>query len=237
MSLLGRPRAPAIFYSARMSEPTRAPVVEGFTLGPFATNCYLVRVPPLRECWLIDAGFEPAEMIARVRQLDLSVVAIILTHAHVDHVAGLAEAKHAFPDTPVLIHSAEAAWPADPALNLSAAYGVPIAAPGPDRLLEGGETLTLGESTWSVRHTPGHSPGGITLHHAPRAGAGVAIVGDTLFAGSIGRFDLPGGDEQALYRSIRQALYTLPEDTRVFPGHGPATTIGAEKATNPYVRV
>ncbi len=208
-------------------------LVEAFTLGPFATNCYIVREPAGAECWIVDASFEPGAMIERVQALSLRVAAIVLTHAHVDHVAGLGEVKAAFREAPILIHAAERDWPADPMLNLSAAMGEPVSAPAPDRLLEGGEDLTLGASRWRVIHTPGHSPGGITLHCAE---AGTAIVGDTLFADSIGRFDLPGGDEKTLLRSIRELLYTLPDDTVALPGHGPSTTIGREKRSNPYVR-
>lgn len=210
-----------------------SPVVEGFALGPFATNCYILRDPPGRDCWIIDASFEPAELIERIRQLELDVKAVILTHAHVDHIAGLFEVRAAFPDAPIVIHEAEKHWNADARHNLSLAYGEPIVGPPPDRTLQGGETLELGRSRWSVLHTPGHSPGGLTLHCAE---ARIAIVGDTLFAGSIGRFDLPGGDEKTLVRSIRSILYTLPDDTRVYPGHGPPTTIGVEKSTNEHVR-
>lgn len=110
---------------------------------------------------------------------------------------------------------------------------MPVTTPGPDRTLEGGEELTLAGTTWRVLHTPGHSPGGITLVHDA---SNTAIVGDTLFAGSVGRSDFPTSDPDALVRSIRDTLYALPDDTRVLPGHGPATTIGREKRSNPFVR-
>jgi glyoxylase-like metal-dependent hydrolase (beta-lactamase superfamily II) len=134
---------------------------------------------------------------------------------------------------PVWGHGAEAAWLNDPVLNLSAMMGMSVTAPGPDRLLAEGEWLTLGDSRWLVLHTPGHSPGGVTLWC--EAG-GVAIVGDSLFAGSVGRTDFPGSDPAVLERSIRGKLYVLPDSTKVLPGHGPATTIGREKKSNPYVR-
>ena len=134
---------------------------------------------------------------------------------------------------PVVVHEAEASWLGDPALNLSLALGQGFATTGPDRTLAGGETLSMGGVDWRVVHTPGHSPGGITLYSPDLA---TAIVGDTLFAGSIGRSDFPTSDERTLHRSIRESIYTLPDDTVVLPGHGPPTTVGREKRTNPFVR-
>jgi glyoxylase-like metal-dependent hydrolase (beta-lactamase superfamily II) len=214
-------------------------VIEGFPLGPFETNCYLVYVPGSegetrgRGCWVVDASFEPGPMIERVRELGLSPRALVLTHAHVDHIAGVDEVLAAFPGTPVAIHSAEREWLSNPALNLSIGMGMPVTAHGPDRLLEDGGELELDGSRWKVLHTPGHSPGGVTLYNdAQRA----ALVGDALFAGSIGRTDFPGCDHNTLIASIRSKLYTLPEETVIYPGHGPASTIGREKRSNPFVR-
>ena len=208
------------------------PELTRFTLGPYQTNCYIVRIPGRDGCWIVDASFDPAEMIAHVRRHRLVPRALILTHAHVDHIAGVAQVLRAFPGTPVWIHEAERDWLADPELNLSAFSGIPVTAPGPDRLLRHAETLDLEGSSWEVRHTPGHSPGGISLIHAP---SGTALVGDALFAGSVGRTDFPGCSMDTLARSIRTRLYTLPDDTAVFPGHGPETTIGQEKRSNPFV--
>jgi len=167
--------------------------------------------------------------------------ALILTHAHVDHIAGVRDVLSALSDRrgdgtgrgmPVWIHDAEAAWLNDPLLNLSALTGMSVTSPGPDRLLNDGETLRLGQAAFTVLHTPGHSPGGITLF-CPQAG--IALVGDTLFAGSVGRTDFPGSDTRTLAESIRTKLYSLPDATKVYPGHGPPTTIGRERAYNPYV--
>ncbi|VAX36938.1 MBL-fold metallo-hydrolase superfamily [hydrothermal vent metagenome] len=208
-------------------------VYRGFALGPFETNCYVVRAVGSEGCWIVDAGFEPGELIGYVRQEGLTPEALVLTHAHADHIAGVREVVEAFPGTPVWIHEAEGAWLGDPQLNLSAAMGMGITAPGPDRLLEEGQELTLDGSCWRVLHTPGHSPGGITLSCES---AGLALVGDALFAGSIGRTDFPGCSFETLEASIRDRLYPLPEETRCLPGHGPETTIGREKASNPFVR-
>jgi hydroxyacylglutathione hydrolase len=205
----------------------------GFALGPFETNCYVVWPEDQRECWIVDASFEPDEMIEFVRGEGLAPAALILTHAHVDHIAGVGAVLRAFPGTPVWIHGAEAAWLNTPMLNLSEAMGMPVTAPGPHATLEHGQELSLGGSVWRVLHTPGHSPGGITLYCAAES---IALVGDALFAGSVGRTDFPGSDPQVLAESILTHLYTLPDETRVLPGHGPATTIGREKRSNPFVR-
>lgn len=216
-----------------MPEPDRLPIVEAFALGPFATNCYVVSAPPEAECWIVDAGFDPGPMIDRVRDLGLQPVRVVLTHAHVDHIAGLDEVRRAFPGVPVCIHEAEEAWLGDPELNLSGPFGQPISLGGPDELLRGGEELELAGTRFRVLHTPGHSPGGITLHHE---GAGLALVGDTLFFESVGRFDFPTSSWEDLERSIREVLYVLAEETAVHPGHGPPTTVGHEKRGNPLVR-
>ena len=216
------------------------PKVVGLALGPFETNCYIVtpsseggnRTNP-RPCWVVDPGFEPEEAIEYVAAEHLKPVAVILTHAHLDHIAGVDAMLRAFPGIPVLIHEAEKAWPADPMLNLSGPYGFPVHAPDLTGTFKDGDILTLGGDSWRVLHTPGHSPGGVTLYHEP---SHQAIVGDTLFSGSIGRSDFPGSDHDTLIESIRSRLYTLPGDTKVYPGHGPSTTIGRESRSNPFVR-
>ena len=204
-------------------------ILKGFALGPFATNTYVVGCGT--RCWIVDPSFGPAPVIAFVRDKQLTVDAIVLTHAHVDHIAGIADVQKALGPLPVWIHEAEAAWLGDPERNLSSAFGMPVSLPDASRLLHDGDELSIGDHTWRVLHVPGHSPGSIAL-----ASAGVVIGGDALFAGSIGRTDFPGSSFDTLEASIRRKLYTLPDATVVHPGHGPATTIGREKQSNAYVR-
>ena len=206
--------------------------IEAFALGPFETNCYLVRAGD--ESWVIDAGFDPDPLLARIADLDAPPQRIILTHAHADHIGGLDAVRAACPGAPVHVHPLEADWLTTPQLNLSAAYGFPLrVAPATDALADG-QTLDLGPFAFLVFHTPGHSPGGVTLYEPETR---IALVGDTLFAGSIGRFDFPTSRESDLFDSIRNVLYALPDDTRVLPGHGPETTIGREKRANPFIRI
>jgi glyoxylase-like metal-dependent hydrolase (beta-lactamase superfamily II) len=217
-------------------KPDHNPEIRVFALGPFETNCYVISgqdPKPGDPCWVVDCGIEPGRMINQIEALGLEPEAVVLTHAHLDHIAGLFAFRRRFPRTPIWIHRAEEQWLTDPMLNLSARHGIEVTGPTPDRLLDDRETLTLLGQPWEVRHTPGHSPGGITLYHKP---SNTAIVGDTLFAGSIGRQDFPGSDFATLSKSIRERLYTLPGETIVLPGHGPTTTIGREKIGNPFVR-
>jgi glyoxylase-like metal-dependent hydrolase (beta-lactamase superfamily II) len=206
--------------------------IETFCLGEFMTNCYVVATDT-GAAWVVDAGFGPESMLAYLREHQLRVEQVVLTHAHVDHIAGLAQVMREVGDVPILIHEAEKAFLIDTDLNLSIYMGQPIVAPEATGFVKQGDTLTLGSHEFEVRHTPGHSPGGICLYQAAH---NVALVGDTLFNGSIGRHDFPTSDFDALQRSIREQLYTLPDDTRVLPGHGNPTTIGHEKSTNPFVR-
>ena len=167
--------------------------------------------------WIASQGLKPQ--------------AILLTHAHLDHIAGVDQALTRFGKMPIYIHRAEAGFCSDPLLNLSALTGVPITATEPDRLLNDGDAVEMAGVRWRVMHTPGHSPGGICVIHDDSK---QAIVGDTLFAGSIGRFDFPTSNPADLRRSIARIM-ELPDDFAVHPGHGPATTIGTERRSNPYV--
>ncbi|MEO0476200.1 MAG: MBL fold metallo-hydrolase [Planctomycetota bacterium] len=204
--------------------------IQTFTLGQWQTNCFVLSVG--KACWIVDAGFDPEPMLDAIDEQGLTVERVVLTHAHLDHIAGLHTVRHRYPDVPILVHADEESFLTDTRLNLSAAIIDPVIAPEATCLLNHGETLELNGVTFEIRHTPGHSPGGITLFQPDH---NVAIVGDTLFAGSIGRFDFPTSDGPRLMQSISEQLMTLPDDTQVMPGHGPATTIGKERVTNPYL--
>lgn len=215
---------------------SESPVIQGFALGDFQTNCYLVtRGSPERgkRAWIVDCGYDPEPLLDAAQAQGLVIELIVLTHAHADHIAGLFEARKRFPDAPIVMHESERSWLADPMLNVSAAIGLNITAPDADRFIGHGDAIELDGMVFEVRHTPGHSPGSVSLIHA---GSKQALVGDTLFNGSIGRTDLPGGDHPTLERSIKAQLYTLDPETVCYPGHGPATLVGREMVTNPFVR-
>ncbi len=209
--------------------------LEVFPTGPIQANCTLLGDEEAGKLVVIDPGEEAARIAERVRASGLEPVAILHTHGHLDHAGGTAHLAELLPGIPVGLH------PGDLPLyrNLArqgAMFGLSVdEPPDPDLELEHGQRIPVGGLELEVRHTPGHSPGSVSfvVHGAPEP---LAIVGDVLFAGSIGRTDLWGGDFDLLARSIREQLYTLPAATTVVTGHGPTTTIGHESATNPFVR-
>lgn len=221
-----------------MNTPTgtpNTPQIQTFPLGDYQTNCFIVTdgpPTPNKPCWIVDCGYQPEPLLDAVESQNLTVEKIILTHAHADHIAGLFDARSRFPNAKIYIHPLEESWLSDPVLNLSAALGLSITGPTPDAHLNHNDTLTLQSLTFRVAHTPGHSPGSISLIHEP---SNTALVGDTLFAGSIGRTDFPGSSFKQLEQSIRDHLYTLDPKTTCHPGHGPKTTVAHEHATNPFV--
>ncbi len=209
--------------------------IDCYVLGPWQTNCYVIRDQneANTDCWIVDAGFQPQPMIQAIKDAGLNPVMLIFTHAHIDHIAGAKEICDAFGDQlPLLIHPSEKDFLSDPTLNLSASAGYTITAPPADRFLEDGDQLDFAGFKWDIIHTPGHSPGGITLYQAESK---VALVGDTLFQESIGRYDFPTSNGPQLFASIRDRLFALPEDVTAYPGHGPSTTIGHERVANPFV--
>jgi glyoxylase-like metal-dependent hydrolase (beta-lactamase superfamily II) len=213
-------------------------IVETLSVGPLETNCYLVGCPETRAGMLIDPGGDAELIIERARALRLTPEWVMLTHGHGDHIGAVPRIMKTFPDARLAVHEADAASLTDPRLNLSMAFGIPVRAPAADLLLHDGDEVALGRLRFRVIHVPGHTPGGIALFLPARAGGDgpVLFSGDSLFRESVGRGDLPGGDFLLLIRSIRERLLTLPEETRVYPGHGGPTTIGHEKRANPYLR-
>ncbi len=200
----------------------------------FAQNSRLIISQDDNLCWVVDPGFHPAtdDLLKHISKSSLSPVAVILTHAHADHIAGLSHVLTTHHSLPVYLAKAEWSFLEDPSENLSMMTGMELRVSVPElRDLAPGQVLELGSTRWQVFDTSGHSPGGRTLY-CPEAQT--AIVGDTLFAGGIGRFDFPHSDGPLLFSNIREKLFTLPGDTRVCSGHGPDTTIEIERTTNPF---
>jgi hydroxyacylglutathione hydrolase len=205
-------------------------ILETLTVGPLGVNCYLVGDDKTRETIVIDPGGNAREILDTLRHGRLVPIAIIATHAHFDHLLALDEVR-AQTRAPFLIYVDEAELLTNAQIG-ARLFGFSLPQPAPaDRLLRDGDDVRTGSLVFKVLHTPGHSPGGMCL-----LGDQCVFVGDTLFQGGIGRVDLPGGDYATLMRSIRDKLLTLPDATIVYPGHGAATTIGAERQLNPFLR-
>ncbi|HUF48111.1 MAG TPA: MBL fold metallo-hydrolase [Vicinamibacterales bacterium] len=202
---------------------------------PFMKNGYVVACDATPDGILIDPGDEVGDLLGIVSRERIDVVAILLTHAHLDHVSGVARAKTEL-GAPVWLHRDDL-FLYNGAEAQGRMFGLAVAAPPPpDHFFEPGVPFTFGDLVVDVLHTPGHCPGGVCLAIGPAGTRDRALfVGDTLFAGSIGRTDLPGGDYETLMRSIREVLLAFPDSAPVHSGHGPETTIGAERRTNPFL--
>ena len=204
-------------------------LIRSLEVGSFAANCYLLACEETRHGVIIDPGAEARAILELVASERVKVLYIINTHGHIDHVGANEEIRQAF-DVPLLIHEADGEMCKKPHASLSAFIGK-LRLAAPDRLLADGEKITVGNLTIEVIATPGHTRGSVSL-----LANGALFTGDTLFAGSIGRTDFPGGSFEQIIRSIKERLLLFPDDTPVYPGHGPRTTIGEEKRYNPFLR-
>lgn len=201
-----------------------------FTLGAFQTNCYIVIAADGKQCLVFDPGNNGPELVKYLEDEALTPQAVVLTHGHADHIGGVEAIMEHF-QVPLYIHKDDEIMLQSPDLNLSKKMGQHLTVPGAAKNVEEGDVLTCAELSFRVIATPGHTQGGVCYY-----GEGILIAGDTLFYGSIGRTDFPGGSYDALIKNIREKLYILPDDTVVYPGHGPETTIGFEKMHNPFTR-
>jgi len=200
-------------------------------LGPLQTNAYIL-INEQNECLIFDPGSEGEKLVTKIEELKLKPLAILLTHAHFDHIGAVDIVREHF-QVPVYIHENEKEWLKDPALNGSQFFmSQMITAKEADEIIKNEMSLTIGSFQFEVYETPGHSPGSISFYCEK---AGAVFSGDALFKGSIGRTDLPGGNHQELLQSVHAKLLTLPEDTVVLSGHGPETTIIEEMETNPFL--
>ncbi len=207
-------------------------MLECLTVGPLQENCYLLADPATQEAVLIDPGDEAARLLEALDERGLALRAVWLTHAHFDHVGAVADVLARYP-APLYLHPAAAPLLAHAGAS-AARWGIPLKQPPTDFLpLSDEQTLALGGLQARCLFTPGHAPGHIAFYLPEEE---VVIAGDALFQGSIGRTDLPGGNHAQLLESVRTKLLTLPPQTKVYPGHGPATTIGEEARTNPFLR-
>jgi glyoxylase-like metal-dependent hydrolase (beta-lactamase superfamily II) len=206
--------------------------IETIVSDPFAENSYVVWLRGESQALVVDPGFATDPIIELLKRQGLALAAILNTHGHVDHIAGNGAIKAAFPDAPIWIGRNDRAFLQDPERNMSAYYGVPITSPDADRVVIDGEHIEVAGIHFEVREIPGHSPGSVVFICSEDDPAFV-LGGDVLFAGSIGRTDL-GGNLRQLLDGIRTKLFALPDATVIFPGHGPTTTVGAERRTNPF---
>ncbi len=201
---------------------------------PFAENSYLVWNDGGTEAFVIDPGFEPELIVEALEERGLTLVAIVCTHGHCDHIAGNAALKRAYPTAPIIIGAGDAVMLTDAMKNLSGPFGFDLTSPPADRTVTDGEVLTVAGIAMDVGEIPGHSPGHV-VYALRDTKPTLVLGGDVLFRDGVGRTDFPGGSFAQLKAGIRRVLWPLPDDTVVYPGHGPTTTTGHEKRTNAYL--
>ncbi len=210
-------------------------IVKSIESYPFAENTYVVNRNNFAECLIVDPGLEPDKILKYLEKKELKPVALLATHGHYDHIAGMGTIKDAWPECKIYIGRNEAGKLYDPKQNLSASFGLELSAPRADFLLKDGEKLELAGIPLEVRLTPGHSSGHV-VYLLPTKPQPILFSGDVIFEQSIGRSDFPDGDHLQLMKSIKEKVLTLPDDTTIFPGHGNSTTVGRERKFNPFLR-
>lgn len=203
-------------------------ILETLVVGSVFTNCYVIGCEQTHTGAIIDPGGNPEQILSTVERLGLNPMYIINTHGHADHIEANSEMKQAF-EAQILIHEADAPMLTVAEKNLSVFFGPAIESPPADAYMAEGDVIKVGSMTLKVLHTPGHSPGGVSL-----VGDGFVFTGDALFAGSIGRTDFPGASHTQLLESIRTKLFPMDDAVKVYSGHGPESTIGWERAHNPF---
>lgn len=204
-------------------------ILERFEVGPFLVNAYILACAQTKAGAVVDPGADGDRLLSRCQRLGLTVQAIVNTHGHADHILDNGVIKEAT-GAPIIIHPGDAPMLLDPYQNLSAFFAEPRTSPPADLFFQEGNPFVLGNLSFEVLHTPGHSPGSVCL-----VNDSIALVGDVLFYDSVGRSDFPGGSHETLIRNIREKLLPYGDHIRVFPGHGPDTTLGRERRENPFL--
>ncbi|HQP08858.1 MAG TPA: MBL fold metallo-hydrolase [Anaerolineaceae bacterium] len=204
---------------------------QSFVIGSLQNNCYVVHEPGSNKAAIVDPGEGAEPVIAYLKKNTMALEKILITHAHFDHILGCKAVNEAFPFAAIFLHQDDAAlW--NNSGNAQLFGYIPVYLPQPTHWLQDSEVIPVGNDVLEARHTPGHTPGHVVYYSST---AGCVFCGDLIFRHSVGRTDLPGGDFAQLRDSIETKIYTLPDSTILLPGHGPATTVGAEKLYNPYV--
>jgi len=208
--------------------------IDRLILGAFETNCYILRESEsAKDCLIVDPGLDAGELIDFLAGHKLNPVAVILTHGHIDHMAGVVLLRENYPEIKVHIHKLDAQMLTGADANLAVLAGQPFSTEPAESLIEEGSVIEQAGIRLQVLHVPGHTPGGVCLYSKEES---IVFSGDALFADSIGRTDFPGGSMAQLITGIKEKLFALPDETVVYPGHGPVTTIAHEKANNPFLQ-